>query len=46
MSLLDWLQIILGFRYVVRRAILSMLPCRMAKVEARLVPAEGAEKAE
>ena len=48
MSPIDWLQILLGFRYFIRRAIASVtatVSCK-GQPEARLVAAESAENAE
>jgi hypothetical protein len=46
MSLLDWLQIVLGFRYVLRRAIVRVFSVRTAKPEVRPAKVETAESAE
>ncbi len=44
MSALDWLQMVIGFRYCLRRIIVTVTP--MLACKTKLVAAEAAENAE
>jgi hypothetical protein len=46
MMLFDWLQIVAGVRYCVRRALAAAVRLRAAKPQKRLAIAEPAEGAE